>query len=546
MTSNTRFSNEPDTGNDSDGSISSNSTIPSEPKSQYSIDGGILAERLNYDEKQYLVKWKGYDEHRNLWEPERSFQDSNTLKEWRLKKARIDAGLEAPFDMKACDERVRQIWECIDRRKALRRSRRAVKEKRLERADSEQPLVSKSARRSKLSRSRIVSDSPEMARTPISPINSPAPSRSPEIEAPSTIPKISDKHLTGQGDSSGQATPKFYGPGLLITSKEPKMAPKRRISSSKRASDNTGPIKLFKSVAEMNAVARKRREEPAPSDPDSLGLFDPRTGRAPRVTLPLSSLRAPEPDTTVRVAKETTPCRSSNDQEHNSHSLVYQSPAIRSSIPQKSPTHAQNSFDVVSLQSSMYGNAPTHRQNRFNRVNEPDSVHRNSLTQLRNRFDHVNQSDAVCRTLSSHAQDSLGFVTRNLTQQPLSNQDVTKDAMRGGQRVNAPVVPSNLRQTDTNSSQKITETFQSQFGITYERVRDKRKQNFFLLFSTGYSSSVKDSPEEKALQRQFSDAYDLLADFIQMNGGIVHSIKGLESAKANRRGSWAQFGMTFI
>ena len=70
---------------------------------------------------QYLVKWEGYDEYRNTWEPEENFQSSDILKNWREKKMRITRGLDKPFDVKAWEKRVHQIMEEIAARKRRRR-----------------------------------------------------------------------------------------------------------------------------------------------------------------------------------------------------------------------------------------------------------------------------------------------------------------------------------------------------------------------------------------------------------------------------------------
>ena len=49
--------------NDDDSSLSVNSTVPSEQKEEYPLEG-ILAERVSSGVKEFLVKWEGYPEER--------------------------------------------------------------------------------------------------------------------------------------------------------------------------------------------------------------------------------------------------------------------------------------------------------------------------------------------------------------------------------------------------------------------------------------------------------------------------------------------------
>ena len=108
-------------------SISVNSTIPEDDQDHYELDGGILAERSDDGEMQYLVKWQNYDESYNTWEPEDNFDSDVTLKEWKDKKMRITRGLAKPFNMPAFEFRVQRILED----KAQRQRRRRQKRRRL-------------------------------------------------------------------------------------------------------------------------------------------------------------------------------------------------------------------------------------------------------------------------------------------------------------------------------------------------------------------------------------------------------------------------------
>ena len=139
-----------DTGNTSDDSISLNSTVLSDLQDEYAIDGGILAERTVLGRVEYLVKWEGYDEHCNTWEPADNFRSSHTLKEWLEKKMRVTRGLDQPFDMDAFDKRKQAIVNSIAARKERRRQKRKQRGIRVESSstssdapssDSDLPLV---------------------------------------------------------------------------------------------------------------------------------------------------------------------------------------------------------------------------------------------------------------------------------------------------------------------------------------------------------------------------------------------------------------------
>ena len=48
---------------DDDTSLSVNSTVPSEQRNEYPLEG-ILAERVSNGVREFLVKWEGYPEER--------------------------------------------------------------------------------------------------------------------------------------------------------------------------------------------------------------------------------------------------------------------------------------------------------------------------------------------------------------------------------------------------------------------------------------------------------------------------------------------------
>lgn len=103
------------------------STISEEDETHYALDGGILAERVSDGAMQYLVKWEGYDESYNTWEPEDNFDTTDTLKEWQEKKMRVTRGLTPEFDLLAFERRVQALREAFDEeRRRMREKRRRL------------------------------------------------------------------------------------------------------------------------------------------------------------------------------------------------------------------------------------------------------------------------------------------------------------------------------------------------------------------------------------------------------------------------------------
>lgn len=110
-----------------DDSVSLTSTVMSEQQEEYVIDGGVLAEQNDNGTILYLVKWEGYGEDRNSWEPADCFASEMTLKEWETDKIRIAKGTKKAFDVAAWEKRK---WK-IDEKTDIRRQRRQQKKQSL-------------------------------------------------------------------------------------------------------------------------------------------------------------------------------------------------------------------------------------------------------------------------------------------------------------------------------------------------------------------------------------------------------------------------------
>ncbi|MCJ1397928.1 hypothetical protein MMC11_001124 [Xylographa trunciseda] len=108
---------------DDDSSLSVNSTIPSEQRDEYPLEG-ILAERVSNGVKEYLVKWEGYPDERCTWETVSNFQNDTTIPEWEHKKMRIKRKLEKPYDVSALEAKVETWVAETTQRKARRRAKR--------------------------------------------------------------------------------------------------------------------------------------------------------------------------------------------------------------------------------------------------------------------------------------------------------------------------------------------------------------------------------------------------------------------------------------
>lgn len=108
---------------DSEDDISLTSTAPSDQLEEYEVET-ILAQRTIDGIDKYLVKWEGYPDERCTWEPEDSFCDPLTLKEWGGKRAAISRGELPEFDIDALEDRIFAMEQESWKRKGKRRAKR--------------------------------------------------------------------------------------------------------------------------------------------------------------------------------------------------------------------------------------------------------------------------------------------------------------------------------------------------------------------------------------------------------------------------------------
>lgn len=131
---------------DSD-SVNSDSTVQSEPESEYKVEKvnclpphslcsvtdlhQILAERESDDgEPLYLVKWEAYELHRSTWEPRENFVDTDCLVEWERHKRNAANGRVKLFKVSKFNAAVRQDEQQRELRRAKRAEKRRQKEAR--------------------------------------------------------------------------------------------------------------------------------------------------------------------------------------------------------------------------------------------------------------------------------------------------------------------------------------------------------------------------------------------------------------------------------
>ena len=90
----------------------------------YEIEA-IVAEEISDDGVTwYLIKWKGYSEDRNTWEPMEQFNSDEIFKEWKEHQMRVSRGRETAFDVTAWLERQIQLEQDAERRKRKRQKKR--------------------------------------------------------------------------------------------------------------------------------------------------------------------------------------------------------------------------------------------------------------------------------------------------------------------------------------------------------------------------------------------------------------------------------------
>ncbi|KAJ5727596.1 hypothetical protein N7493_005416 [Penicillium malachiteum] len=71
----------------------------------------ILAQKYNNSKGylEYLVKWDGYDVMNATWEPEESFNSTDTLMDWERKKLDIQSGQQPRFNVEKFEKRLRRL-----------------------------------------------------------------------------------------------------------------------------------------------------------------------------------------------------------------------------------------------------------------------------------------------------------------------------------------------------------------------------------------------------------------------------------------------------
>jgi transposase InsO family protein len=58
--------------------------------SEYNIEA-IIQERMNNGQREYLVKWQGYEQSQNTWEPSGNLEDTQALDEWENRNEKLES-----------------------------------------------------------------------------------------------------------------------------------------------------------------------------------------------------------------------------------------------------------------------------------------------------------------------------------------------------------------------------------------------------------------------------------------------------------------------
>ncbi|KAL8679973.1 MAG: hypothetical protein Q9186_003789 [Xanthomendoza sp. 1 TL-2023] len=104
--------------------VSLTSTKLSSTEDEYELEG-VLAERTNKGEMEYLVKWKDYPHYRNTWEKEQNFfQAEQTLLDWNAQKMRISRGHTEAFDVPNWECESAEFRAATQKRRARRREKK--------------------------------------------------------------------------------------------------------------------------------------------------------------------------------------------------------------------------------------------------------------------------------------------------------------------------------------------------------------------------------------------------------------------------------------
>ncbi|KAK5688174.1 hypothetical protein LTS10_000152 [Elasticomyces elasticus] len=156
-----------------DASVASNTTEEAEQEEKsYHVDK-ILAESHNHEgsgETKYLLKWEGYEDHWNTWEPRDHIESDVLFDHWEESKVRIRSREEVPFDLEGWNAMMLKRWEdsCekARRRKNKRRRRGIPVSSSEEESEGDEVEIRESPKRKRLPRRN--SDDEDIVPTPTS------------------------------------------------------------------------------------------------------------------------------------------------------------------------------------------------------------------------------------------------------------------------------------------------------------------------------------------------------------------------------------------
>lgn len=243
-------------------SVATASTEESDAREDYVVED-ILAEQWNSDNKrmEYLVKWDSYPLHRATFEPASNLGEVLT-DTWKPKKARIDRGEEAPYNLDEYWDATEQAWADQERRRKLRKAKRRGRGIKVSPDDSDETAYDDSAEhRGDLSRVRSPSPKQSQRKQPKQTVTSSVKRKGLAQKVPRrrTSVAASDSNSSDSA-SAGKATTDSDADSLFDEGNNTRAKPQDKIS--RRTTRRVGQHAPQKTTSPLQGSKRPRKTSP--------------------------------------------------------------------------------------------------------------------------------------------------------------------------------------------------------------------------------------------------------------------------------------------